>query len=277
MKSDLHCHSECSDGSLRVEDILYYAKRIGLDYIALTDHDTLYGSKIALSLQGRFGIGVIPGVEISTRDYQRNRPVHMICYFPKDMDKLQSFLNQTLTSRASTKLQMIEKIMSIYPVTFEHIQRYSKKSQSIYECHIMQALADLGYTNVAIGPLMKQLISSKGSCYVPNCYPDVHEALGIIKQVGGIAVMAHPGQFDSLELLEELAAAHTVQGVELNHPRNNEETRGKIETIALKYNLITTGGTDFHGEYAEKPYPLGSFPSPDQAVISLLEIAKKQN
>ncbi len=276
MKSDLHCHSECSDGSLSVGDILYYAKKIGLDYIALTDHDTLYGSKIALSLQSRFGIGVIPGVEISTRDYQRNRPVHMICYFPKDMDKLQSFLNQTLTSRASTKLQMIEKIMSIYPVTLEHIQRYSKKSQSIYECHIMQALADLGYTNVAIGPLMKELISSKGSCYVSNCYPDVHEALGIMKQVGGIAVMAHPGQFDSLELLEELAAAQTVQGVELNHPRNNEETRKKIETIAIKYNLITTGGSDFHGEYAEKPYPLGSFTSPDQAVISLMEISKKQ-
>jgi predicted metal-dependent phosphoesterase TrpH len=274
MTGDLHCHSKCSDGSLSVEDILFYAKKIGLDYIAITDHDTLAGVGLACMMGKQLKIEVIPGVEISAKDPQRNRPVHILCYFPQDTDTLQDFLNQTLRSRTTTKMQMIKKIMALYPVTLEHIERYSSQSQSIHECHIMQALADLGYTNVIIGPLMKQLISSTGSCYVPNSYPDVHEVVKIIKRVGGIAVMAHPGQFDSLELLEELADLKMLQGVEYNHPRNNEDTKKEILSIASQHHLIPTGGTDFHGSYAERPYPLGSFTCSDNALTCLIGLSR---
>jgi phosphoribosyl 1,2-cyclic phosphate 1,2-diphosphodiesterase len=274
MIGDLHCHSKCSDGSLGIEDIIFYSKRIGLDYIAITDHDTMAGVEPACVLGKRLAIEIIPGVEISTSDYRRNRPVHILCYFPNDKGALQNFLNQTLRSRTATKLQMIKKIMALYPVSLEHIERYSNQSQSIHKCHIIQALADLGYTNVVVGPLMNRLISSRGSCYIPNSYPDVYEAISIIKQVGGIAVMAHPGQFDSLELLEELAAKKMLQGVEYNHPRNDEETRKKIQYIALKYNLITTGGSDFHGQYADNPNPLGSFTCSDDSITELIRLAK---
>ena len=274
MTGDLHCHSLCSDGGLSVADIVPYAKRIGLGYLAITDHDTLAGVEPARALGEELGVRVIPGVEISTRDYQRDRPVHMLCYFPRDTATLQSFLDQTLRSRAATKRQMIAKIMARYPVTLEHIERYSRQSQSIYESHIMQALADLGYTNAAIGPLMEELISSHGSCYVPNRYPDVREAVRLIAAVGGIAVMAHPGQFDSTELLEELAAAKLVQGVEANHPRNDPPTRAKISAIAGRYGLIRTGGSDFHGQYAKKPYPLGAFTCSDPAIADLIRLSQ---
>lgn len=273
MKADLHNHSCLSDGILSVKDILFYSKKVGLDCIAITDHDTMAGVMSAYTLGEKLGVKVIPGVEISTFDYKNNRSVHMLCYFPKDMFKLQGFLNKTLIKREKAKREMAKMLMKEYPITMEHIERYSFKSESMYETHIMQPLSDLGYTNVAIGTLYKELLSKHGKYYVQISYPSVYEALEIIKEAEGIAVMAHPGQFNSIELLEELAREKMVQGVEYNHPRNSDEVKGEIKYIAEKYGLIMTGGTDFHGYYSNKPYPIGSFTCPEgeaERLISLI-------
>lgn len=275
MFADLHNHSQYSDGSLSVEDIVFYAKRAGLEAIAITDHDTLAGVEPAVRLGKEIGLLVIPGVEITAVDTSTRRPVHLLCYYPKRPQFLQEFLDATLQNRAAQKRAMIEKIQELYPVTTEHIERYSRHSKSIYESHIMQALADLGYTNVVIGPLMDELISKKGSCYVPSNYPDVAAVLDKIKEAGGIAVMAHPGQFDSLGLLKQLAREKRIHGAEYNHPRNTEADRSKIMRIANRYELILTGGTDFHGQYTKKPHPIGSFPSPPLCVGQLRALSDK--
>lgn len=272
MKADLHNHSCLSDGVLSVKDIILYSKKLGLDYISITDHDTLAGTIQAYTLGEKIGIFVIPGVEISTVDYKTNRSVHILCYFPKDFFKLQGFLNNILIRRESAKRKMTQALMKEYPITIEHIERYSSKSQSMYETHIMQSLADLGYTNVVIGDLYKELLSKKGKYYVQITYPSVYEALDIIKEVGGIAVMAHPGQFDSIELLEELAKKKLIQGVEYNHPKNSEEVKKKIKNIAKKYDLIMTGGTDFHGNYSSTPNPIGSFICPEGEIDKLIKL-----
>ncbi|MDF2568019.1 MAG: putative metal-dependent phosphoesterase family [Oscillospiraceae bacterium] len=277
MKADLHIHSTFSDGSMSIEDIIFYAKRMGLDTIAITDHDTMAGVKPACELGAKVGLNVIPGVEISTIDKKRGRSVHMLCYLPKHPKILKNFLDVNLQNRTKQKLGMIEKIMERYPVTMEHIERYSHKSESIYELHIMQALADLGYTNVVIGPLMDELISEKGTCYVESTYSDVMETLDVVRQAGGIAVMAHPGQFDSLELLEQLAKKNLLQGAEYNHSRNSEQVRAQIKDIAEKYGLILTGGTDFHGQYTKKVYPLGSFLCDEKAVKALYALSQESN
>jgi len=275
MKADLHNHSFLSDGVLSIKDIVYYSKKISLDYISITDHDTLAGVMQAYTLGEKIGISVIPGVEISTVDYQTNRSVHILCYFPKDIFKLQGFLNKILINREHAKRQMAQMLIEEYPITMKHIERYSSKSQSMYETHIMQSLADLGYTNVVIGDLYKELLSKNGKYYVQITYPSVYEALNIIKEVGGIAVMAHPGQFDSIELLEKLAEQKLIQGVEYNHPRNSEEVRKQIKNIAEKYDLIMTGGTDFHGYYSNSPHPIGSFTCPEGEVERLIRLQHK--
>lgn len=272
MKADLHNHSFLSDGVLSVKDIISYSKKVGLNCIAITDHDTMAGIIPAYTFGEKVGISVIPGVEISTIDYKTNRSVHILCYFPKDIFKLQGFLNKILVNRENAKRQMAQMLVREYPITIEHIERYSCKSQSMYETHIMQALSDLGYTNIVIGQLYKELLSKKGKYYVQIDYPSVYEALEMIKEVSGIAVMAHPGQFDSIELLEELARKEMVQGVEYNHPRNSEEVKKQIKDIAQKYDLIMTGGTDFHGYYATQPYPIGAFTCPEGEVERLIRL-----
>ena len=275
MRADLHNHSFLSDGVLSVEEILEHGKRVGLDYISITDHDTLAGVVPAYTYGKKIGISVIPGVEISARDYNRNRNVHILCYYPKNIIKLQEFLNETLLKREEAKLKMAKEIMKDYPITIEQIKKHSKKSQSIYESHIMKSLADLGYTNTLVGDLHKKLLSKDSKHYVKVDYPEIYEVLQLVKEVGGIAVMAHPGQFDSIELLEELAIKKLIQGAEYNHPRNSEEVREKIKEIAKKYNLIMTGGTDFHSYYSSKPNSLGSFICPEGEIKKLIELGDK--
>ncbi|WP_444643462.1 PHP domain-containing protein [Caproiciproducens sp. R1] len=275
MVGDLHTHSRKSDGSMYAADIVAYAKRVHLDYLALTDHDTMAGVPLAEEAGKELGVCIIPGVEISTKDYQRGLPVHMLCYFPKDTETLQKELDKTLLSRAETKKQMIEKIRKIYPVTWEYIERFSRESESIYESHIMQALADHGYTNTVIGSLKDDLISKGGSCYVPNAYPDTREVLRLIHDVGGLAVVAHPGQFHSIPLCAELAEKKQIVGIEYAHPRNTEEVRASIQSICTKYGLIMTGGSDFHGQFAKSPHPLGSFVTQEPAIQKLIGLSKK--
>lgn len=239
--------------------MLDYAIRIGLKYIAVTDHDTLEGAGKAAEAGKNRPITVISGAELSTRDEETGRNVHLLCYLPEDAKGLCQFMNETLKNRRRQKLAMAEKIYHIYPAfEVDAVERQAKESMSLYECHIMQVLCNLGYTNTAIGPLMDELISSRGSCYIPSVYPSTKEAVRVIKDVGGIAVVAHPEQFDSFGLVEEYAKKGWIQGVEVCHPRNSLKARERLKELADKYSLLTTGGSDFHGQYAKNPHPLGA-------------------
>lgn len=272
---DLHVHSTCSDSSASVEDILEYAGRLGLEYLAVTDHDTLAGSKKALAAGKPEGVTVIPGAEISTRDERTGRKVHMLCYYPKDESGLSDFMNETLKKRRGQKLEMAEKISRLYPgFSVEAVENLASKSESIYECHIMQVLCNLGYTNTAIGPLMDELISSRGSCYVKNSYPSAIKAAEVVRDAGGVAVIAHPEQFDSFDLVEELARDGLIQGVEVWHPRNSEAARRRLRELAGRYQLLETGGSDFHGQYAKRPHPPGACGCTVEQVQRLIDRGK---
>jgi predicted metal-dependent phosphoesterase TrpH len=256
---------------MSVRDVIYYAKRSGLKSVAISDHDTMSGVDEAVEEGKTIGINVIPAVETTVIDCKRSRPVHILCYYPQNTKRLQDFLQGTLNNRKIQKLEMIKKIQYQYPLLeLEHIERYSKNSQSIYESHIMQSLCDLGYTNIAIGDLMDDLISKRGSCYVPSNYPSVEELLTVMADVKAVVVIAHPEQFDSFELAEELAKEGRIHGLEYDHPRNGDASREKIVELAKNYNLILTGGSDFHGQYSKKPNPIGSFGC-DKRIISQLE------
>lgn len=255
---DLHVHTTYSDASRNVREVMEYAKMIGLKYIAITDHDTMAGVEEAEYLGEALGVKVIPGVEISSRDEETGRSVHVLCYNPQDCKLLESFLKKTRERRQEQKLKMVDKIREIYPLlNREVVKKYAENSKSIYECHIMQPLCDMGYTNTAVGELMVSLISSKGSCFVPSRYPKTKEVINLIRHVGGVAVIAHAQQFNSFELIERYARENLIRGVEVWHPRNDEESRQRLLMIAKRYKLLLTGGSDYHGQYARNPKPLG--------------------
>ncbi len=273
MKADLHCHSVYSDGSVSVPELLRYAFIFGLDCIALTDHDTMDGVVQAVEYGEKYGVLVIPGAECSCFDKERNRPVHILCYNPKDKASFEAEIAKTLRKRRKQKLAVIEKLSNIYPIALSDIAPYLKDSACIYECHIIQALADMGYTNTVCGELMNSLLKKGGSCYVPTDYSDVREICKVINECGGTAVIAHPEQYDSIELTRELSQKNLISGVEVYHPRNSENTRKKLLDIAGEYELLVTGGSDFHGRFTENPHTLGFCTADEESVLRLLSKA----
>lgn len=259
MKGDLHCHTTLSDGTLGIEEVIVQAKRMKLDYLSITDHDTLSSSNRAHILGERYGVTVIPGVELSAWDKKKNTRVHILCYAPQKPDRLEGLCIKSCEIRKSCAKDMIEKVMNIYPITPESVLKYSKGSKSIFKQQIMRALVNYGYATEFYGELNDSLFDREhGSCIVTREYPDVNFVVDLIHSSRGIAVMAHPYMFDNVELLEELAQKGKIDGVEVYHYTANKKQQEKLIEIANKYNLIITGGSDFHGLYNQVPTHIGS-------------------
>ncbi|MCH5323963.1 MAG: PHP domain-containing protein [Eubacterium sp.] len=276
MKADLHCHTTLSDGSLGIEETIAQAKRYGIDYFALTDHDTLASSSRAVVLGERYGIKIIPAVEFSCYDSERKSKVHIICYNPQKPDRLEGLCLRTCELRKKRGKQMAMKVLEKYPITLESIIRYATGSKVIFKCHIMHALMDYGYTTDLYGKVYDELFDAQNGLCAQEVstdmqdYPEVHFVLELIHSAGGIAVMAHPKVFNSYELLDELAENKKIDGVEVWHSSADDKTRERLLEIAQKYDLITTGGSDFHGFYNHYPIAIGTNYTPDESLKRIL-------
>lgn len=259
MIGDLHCHTTLSDGSLGIEEVIVQAKRMNLDYLSITDHDTLSSSSRAAVLGDRYGVKVIPGVELSAWDKARNSRVHILCYAPQKPDRLEGLCLKSCEIRKSCARDMIEKVIEKYPITSEAVLKYCKGSKSIYKQHIMRALVNYGYATELYGELDDELFNREhGSCIVTREYPDVNFVIDLIHSSRGVAIMAHPYLFNNIDLLRELAEKGKIDGIEVNHNSANEEERKVLLDIAKEYDLIVTGGSDFHGLYNAVPSHIGS-------------------
>ena len=141
----------------------------------------------------------------------------------------------------------------------------------------MRALIEYGYALEFYGELNNKLFNLKnGICLVEREYPDVKFVLDLIHSARGVAVMAHPVLYDNIELLEELAASGKLDGVEVDHYSANEEQRKQLREIAEKYNLIVTGGSDFHGLYNAQPTHLGSNLTTKENLDRIIKLSNKK-
>lgn len=277
MICDLHCHTTMSDGSLGIEDVIVQAKRMNIDFLSITDHDTLSSFSRAKILGERYGVKMIQGVEMSAWDKVRNRKVHVICYAPKKPDRLEGLCLKSCEIRKSCSKEMIAKVMELYPITLESVLKHCTASKSIYKSHIMRALIEYGYALEFYGQLDKKLFSPDGgSCLVEREYPDVRFVLDLIHTARGVAVMAHPMLYDSTELLVELAEEKKLDGVEVFHYSASQEQQKQLLDIAEKYGLIVTGGSDFHGLYNAVPTSLGSNATAKEELDRIIKLSNKK-
>lgn len=277
MICDLHCHTKLSDGSLGIEDVILQAQRTGVEWLSITDHDTMASFSRADVLGQRAGIKMLHGVELSAWDKKRGRKVHILCYNPQKPDRLEVLCLKCCDIRKQTSKEMIEKVMEKFPITMESILKHTTSSKSIFKQHIMRALIDYGYALEFYGDLDSELFNPKtGSCYVEREYPDVNFVVDLIHLAGGAAVMAHPAQYDSIELLEELAEKGKMDGVEIGHYSADAAYRAELEKIADKYDLIRTGGSDFHGLYNSVPTHIGSESTTIENIERILKLTSKK-
>lgn len=276
MICDLHCHTTLSDGSLGIEEIIAQAQRTGIGYLSITDHDTMASFSRADVLGARMGVKILHGTELSAWDKKRSSKVHILCYAPKKPDRLEGLCLKSCEIRKACSKEMIEKVLQKYPITMESILKRTTSSKSIFKQHIMRALIDYGYALEFYGGLDRELFNPKiGSCYVEREYPDVNFVLDLIHSAKGVAVMAHPAQYDNIELLKELAECGKIDGVEIGHYSADENYRKALHEIADKYDLIVTGGSDFHGLYNSVPTHLGSESTTMENVQKILNLSEK--
>jgi predicted metal-dependent phosphoesterase TrpH len=258
IKADMHLHSSWSDGSMRIPQIVKLAKLIGLDAVSITDHDTMANMSEAVAEGRRQNLRVLPGVEISAFNPGTGRKVHILGYHVKETQTLTDTCKPYLDERRHANLLALEQVRAAgYPIDADDVSLYLGESGIPHRQHIMHALADRGYTPSIYGELYDKLYGQNGIAVAKSDYMPAVDAIRLIRETGGFAVLAHPFQYDSMEYLPALVS-FGLNGIECWHHTQTPERQTAVKAAAAKYGLFLTGGTDWHGLYSEKTIPPGA-------------------
>jgi predicted metal-dependent phosphoesterase TrpH len=265
VKIEFHCHTRISDGSMTFEQVLQMAKKEQISHLAITNHDTTQGLEQMVVIGAQAGVEIIPGIEISAYDHSRKRRVHILGYYVTPAHPAIGTLCMPICLRRhqASQQSVLRLIKAGYHITWEQVLSYAVGGTGVYKQHIMHALIDRGYTDGIYSALYRELFARgndqqpPGIAYVPMTYVDAKEAVETIITAGGVPVLAHPGQYKNFEIIPELVK-YGLSGVEVYHPTHGPAEESEAKRLATEYELIETGGSDFHGFYDEMPIVLGS-------------------
>lgn len=271
MAADLHCHTKLSDGSVGIEDLIVIAQKSGINTIAITDHDCLAGTVRGQVIGKRYGVTIIPGVEISAFDVEAGKKVHIISYLADAPDRLERICKKISVARKRAGQIMMLKVAARFPVSTEFIIGHASGSTNLYRQHIMHALMDAGYTDKIFGSLFDTLFDtgSENNVLAPTKCPSVKEVIEEIHGAGGIAILAHPGKFGNEEDIEDYLELG-LDGVEVWSPYNDDELTQRLIEFCNKKKILLTGGSDFHGIYGRQNVTIGSYATPQENLDKLL-------
>jgi len=250
MKIEWHAHSTYSDGHDSLEQLFKQAQAQQLTHLAVVDHDTTAHHAEGQELAKQYGITFIPGVEISAYDFKRQRKVHVLGYgLPENCSNIKQLCAPLLARRHTHSLWQLSQIQQAgWQIETAHVLAKAQQSGTLYKQHIMDVLLDMPYTAPEYQTLYRTLFKQRGVAAGDIAYIDVFDAIAAIRADGGLAVLAHPGQLDSYDVVAELVP-HGLNGIELRHPDHTVADHLRIEGLASRYNLFQTGGSDYHGSY----------------------------
>jgi len=272
---DLHIHSTASDGKLSPADIVRKSAEAGLTIIALTDHDSVDGITSALAAAEAFPqLRVIPGVELST-DVPAGE-VHVLGYFVDYTDRaFKAALERMRHSRRERASGMVAKLGKLgVHIEWQRVQEIAG-SGSIGRPHIAQAMLEKGYI-ASIKEAFTKYISRDGPAYVERKKMTPQEAVEMLIRTNGLPVLAHPLTIDTPEaIVAELKAAGLV-GIETYYYGYTAEEVSRLVSIANRYNLIATGGSDYHGPNSSTEAVLGGADVPMASAERLIVLAEQR-
>ncbi|MGD8343598.1 MAG: PHP domain-containing protein [Desulfobacterales bacterium] len=255
LRIDLHIHSSASDGSLSPAEILEHALKLNLAAIAITDHDSIDGSKEALRSGIPLSLHFLTGVEISAAYppfFPGSGSFHMLGYGIRLDDPI---LNQTLKKlqevRKNRNPKIVRRLNELgFPISLEDVRQVGGKGQ-IGRPHIALTLKKKGYV-ASIGEAFDKLLGAQKPAYVGKERLGCKETIEMIRGAGGIAALAHPGLLDiedesQLESLIQNLMHIGMGAIEVYYPQHTAERTEQFVRLAKQYGLLMTGGTDFHG------------------------------
>lgn len=252
MKTDLHIHTNYSDGVFSPEKVMDAAIGVGLEVIALTDHDNVLSYDVAqnyikeLKKEGKKAIEVIQGVEINTM--YNNYEIHILGYF---MDTKNSDFQHLIKVQQQARVKQTHEIIELLSkkegikVRFEDIKSQVAEGGSIGRPHIAKAITNAGGTNSVMEAYAK-FINDKSPVYVQRKTVSPHEAVEIIYEAGGIPVIAHPHDLEIAESLIKELMQCGLRGIEAYHRKHSPAIVEYFSSMAEELGLIVTGGSDFH-------------------------------
>ena len=251
---DLHTHSTESDGTLTPQELMQLASDIGLSAIALTDHDTVGGLSKAKPVAKSLGIELVPGIELST-DYNGTE-VHMLGFYiddtnPAFLKKLQDFIDSR-NLRNEKMAFLLQK--EGFSITLEDLYREYPDSV-ITRAHFARYLVEHGYVKDR-DTVFRKYLGDNCRCYVPREKITPFEAIDLIHLGGGLAFFAHPVlchmNHDRLRFFVRDLKEAGLTGMEAVYSMNSPGDERNMKKLAQKFDLLISGGSDFHGE--NKPY-----------------------
>lgn len=243
--------------------LVAYAARLALRAIAITDHDTVDG--IQEAVQTAEPVEVIPGIELSASEGTTD--IHILGY---DIDPahegLLSRLHEFRAGRYRRAQRIIEKLNQLgLPITLEQVLAKAAAG-SIGRPHIADVLVEQGFVP-SFDEAFTRYLGHRAPASVPKVKISVRDAILLIRDAGGVAVLAHPRTVQRDELIPSFIAAG-LGGIEAIHPEHSEAVTRYYTKLAQKHRLVVTGGTDYHGPRSGRP-DLGAFHVPYDAVIAL--------
>jgi predicted metal-dependent phosphoesterase TrpH len=246
---DLHIHSTFSDGVLNPAEILDLAEVQGLAAIAITDHDTAAGTNEAMQRGIEKGIEVITGIEISS--WHGDTSMHILGYRFRHEDKqFNSRLQLLQDGRETRNARIIENLNKLgIRVDLGELLQYSEYGQT-GRPHIARLLVDKGVTKT-VDLAFKHYLRRGATAYAERFRFSARDAIAMIREAGGIAVLAHPASLDPTLrsipfLLKELFRVG-LGGVEVYYPSHSPKAVKALLKMADETGLLVTGGSDFHG------------------------------
>jgi predicted metal-dependent phosphoesterase TrpH len=257
---DLHTHSSRSDGTNTPAQNVELALERGLAGLGITDHDTTDGIEEAIASAATHGgdLEIVPGVEFSA-EYD-GASLHVLAYWidPRHEGMLAE-LKRLIDTRFRRGELMIEKLQELgFAVSFDRVRQLAG-DDVIARPHVAQAMVEAGIVGSET-EAFERFISDDGPAYVPKHALHPMEALTLIRDAGGVCVLAHPGMWKGSgavpdELIEQMASGGMV-GLEVDHPDHGDEQRVHYRAMAERLDLVPTGASDCHG--ARYDYRMGS-------------------
>lgn len=276
---DLHLHTTASDGAFAPNVLVRMAHEAGLDCIAITDHDSTAGVAAAQEAGLKLGVRVIPGIEVNTLWHSQS--VHILGYFvDREHPELQAVIARQRDGRLYRAQRMIEKLAALnMPLSWEGILA-SADGGAVGRPHIAKAMIAQGYVSDANEAFAKYLGHGMPA-YVEQPKLTPTEAIALLHRAGAAAGLAHPynmegaDQVDLDALLPELAAAG-LDAIETYYTDYSAAQQSAILHLAQRFDLIPTGGSDFHGGGILSQAELGTIRVPSESLGRLEVVVGQQ-
>lgn len=263
---DLHIHTCISDGTHSPADVVAMARDIGLRVISITDHDAVDAVPDAQAVAEREGLRLVPGIELSCAFEQHD--VHLLGYHLNiHHESLRMALERARHDRRARAVDIVDRLRSLgRSLSWERVSELAGAGV-IGRPHIAQALVEAGYVG-SVREAFERYLGEGCPAYVARFKQTPQDAIGVILAAGGVPVLAHPW---GLERMVPSLVEAGLAGLEVYYAGYGTLVQKVLRDIAETYDLVCTGGSDFHGLAIMPDRPLGGAPVPSGVVEALAE------